>query len=142
VKRLLVALDASERASKVLEAAVRLAELTGGQLILYRAIVVPPELPRDVLVATDASLEDILVRNAHGDLLRLAERVPPPLIERITTALAAPWDGICRAAREHDVDLIVIGSHGFGTIDRILGTTAAKVVNHAERNVLVVRTLL
>ena len=41
-----------------------------------------------------------------------------------------------------DFDLIVIGSHGFGTIDRILGTTAAKVVNHAERNVLVVRTLL
>ena len=142
MKRLLVALDASDRASKVLEAAARLAELTGGKLILYRAIVVPPELPRDVLVATDARLDDILVRNAHGDLQRLAEHVPPPLIERITTALATPWDGICRAAREHDVDLVVIGSHGYGGIDRILGTTAAKVVNHADRNVLVVRTLL
>lgn len=142
MKRLLVALDASDRASKVLEAAVRLAELTGGKLILYRAIVVPPELPRDVLVATDARLEDILVRNAHGDLQLAAERVPPPLIEQITTAFATPWDGICCAAREHDVDLIVIGSHGYGGIDRILGTTAAKVVNHADRNVLVVRTLL
>lgn len=142
MKRLLVALDASDRASKVLEAAVRLAELTGGKLILFRAIVVPPELPRDVLVATDARLEDILVRNANADLQRLAERVPPPLIEQITTAFATAWDGICRAAREHDVDLIVIGSHGYGGIDRILGTTAAKVVNHADRNVLVVRTLL
>jgi nucleotide-binding universal stress UspA family protein len=142
VKRLLVALDASERASKVLEAAVRLAELTGSKLILYRAIAVPPELPREVLVATDVPLEDILVRNAHGDLQRLAERVPAQLIEQITTALGTPWDGICRAAREHDVDLIVIGSHGYGGIDRILGTTAAKVVNHADRNVLVVRTLL
>ncbi len=55
---------------------------------------------------------------------------------------AAPWDGICRAAREHDADMIVIGSHGYGALDRLLGTTAAKVVNHADRNVLVVRTPL
>jgi universal stress protein F len=142
VKRLLVALDASDRASKVLEAAVRLADLTGARLILYRAIVVPPELPRDILIAPEARLEDILVRTAHDDLQRVAERVPGSLIEQIATAFATPWDGICRAAREHDVDLIVIGSHGYGGIDRILGTTAAKVVNHADRNVLVVRTLL
>lgn len=37
---------------------------------------------------------------------------------------------------------IVIGSHGHGGIDRVLGTTAAKLVNHADRNVLVVRTQL
>ena len=142
MKRLLVALDASDRAPRVLDAAIRLAEVSGAKLILYRSIVVPPELPRDVLVATDARLEDILVRNAHDDLQRIAEHVPAALIEQITTAFATPWDGICRAAREHDVDLIVIGSHGYGGIDRILGTTAAKVVNHADRNVLVVRTLL
>ena len=49
-------------------------------------------------------------------------------------------DAICSAAREHDVDLIVIGSHGYGILDRLLGTTAAKVVNHADRSVLVVRS--
>ena len=58
------------------------------------------------------------------------------------TPFATAWDGICHAARELDVDLIVIGSHGYGAIDRVIGTTAAKVVNHADRNVLVVRTLL
>ncbi len=141
MKRLLVALDASERAAQVLDAAARLAELTGAKLILYRAITVPPELPREVLVTTDTRLEDVLVRNAHRDLERMAGRVAPSLIERISTRFAIPWDGICRAAREDDVDLIVIGSHGYGGIDRILGTTAAKVVNHADRNVLVVRTL-
>jgi nucleotide-binding universal stress UspA family protein len=34
------------------------------------------------------------------------------------------------------------GSHGSGGLDRILGTTAAKVVDHADRNVRVVRTSL
>ena len=36
-------------------------------------------------------------------------------------------------------DCIVIGSHGYSGFDRILGTNAAKVVNHAECSVLVVR---
>ena len=48
------------------------------------------------------------------------------------------WDAICTAAKEVDADLIVIGSHGYGVIDRLLGTTAAKVVNHADRSVYVV----
>ena len=50
-----------------------------------------------------------------------------------------PWDTICSVAKEEDVDLIVIGSHGYDILDRIVGTTAAKVVNHADRSVLVVR---
>ena len=35
-------------------------------------------------------------------------------------------------------DLIVLGSHGYHGLDRLLGTTAGKVVNLARRNVLVV----
>jgi universal stress protein F len=34
---------------------------------------------------------------------------------------------------------VVIGSHGYGGLDRVLGTTAAKIVNHASCSVLVVR---
>lgn len=139
MKRILVALDGSPRAPKVLEAAARLAELAGAKLVLYRAISVSPDLPREALVETDTRLEDILVANARTDLARIAEQLRPELVEHIVTAFAIPWDGICRAARERDADLIVIGSHGYGGIDRILGTVASKVVNHADRNVLVVR---
>jgi nucleotide-binding universal stress UspA family protein len=55
---------------------------------------------------------------------------------------SAPEDTIVRLGRELDADLIVLGSHGFSGLDHLLGTTAAKVVNHADRNVLVVRTPL
>ena len=51
----------------------------------------------------------------------------------------SPWSAICAAAREHDADLIVLGAHGYDAVDHILGTTAAKVVNHADRSVLVVK---
>jgi nucleotide-binding universal stress UspA family protein len=142
MKRILVALDASDRAGRVIAAATRLASLAGAKLVLYRAIHVSPDLPREALIETDARLEDFLTRNAHQDLERIATTVAPSLIEQIATSFAVPWDGICRAAREHDVDLVVIGSHGYGGVDRLLGTTASKVVNHTERNVLVVRTVL
>ena len=142
MKRILVALDGSPRAPTVLAAALRLAELEDATLIVYRAIGVPTDMPRELLDVTDARLEDVLKRNAHTDLERLTADVPRKRIEKITTELATPWDGICTAARKDDVDLIVIGSHGYGGLDRILGTIAGKVANHADRNVLIVRTPL
>jgi len=142
MKRILVALDASDRASTVLNAAVRLAELTAAKLVLFRAITVPLDVPSELFAVTDVRLEDILKRNAHEQLSRLASRLPDGMVEQITTEIAAPWEGICRAGKSHDADLIMIGSHGFGGIDRLLGTTAAKVVNHSDLNVFVVRTLL
>ena len=141
-KRILVALDGSARAPTVLDAAAQLAELAGARLVLYRAITVSPDLPREVLIETDTRLEDTLTRNARSELAQLAEPLRPGLVEKIVTAFAIPWDGICRSARELDADLIVIGSHGYGGLDRILGTVAGKVVNHADRNVLVIRSAL
>ena len=142
MKRILVALDGSERAPLVLAAAMRLAELTGATLILYRAIALAPDLPTESLSTTAIGVQDMLIANAREDLSRLAQTVPPQSIEQVVTELATAWDGICRTARERDVDLIALGSHGYGGLDRILGTVAAKVVNHADRNVLVVRTPL
>lgn len=142
MKRILVALDSSKRAPQVLGAALRLAELVDAQLVVFRAIGIPPDMPQELFRVTDLRLEDVLVRNAHTDLERLTAEVPRARLEKLTTSFATAWDGICTAAREQDVDLIVIGSHGYGRIDKLLGTTAGKVVNHADRNVLVVRTPL
>ncbi len=142
MKRILVALDSSDRAPRVLEAARRLAEYSEATLVLFRAITVPYEFPRSLGNSMEPRLEDMLLRRANEDLQQLSSTVPKQLVERIATDFATPWDGICRSAREFDVDLIVIGSHGYGALDHLLGTTAAKVVNHADRNVLVVRTPL
>lgn len=142
MKRIFVALDTSDRAPMVLAAALRLAELADATLVVYRAIGIPPDMPRELLETTDVRLEDVLLRNARESLARLTVDVPTSRIEHVVTTFATPWDGICRAAREYDADLIVVGSHGYGGLDRILGTNAAKVVNHADRNVLVIRTVL
>ncbi len=142
MKRILVALDSSPRASEVLAAAARMARIADAKLVLFRAINVPPDVPRQLLEKTQTEIEDVLRQSAHADLDRLASTVDPALVERITTEISVPWDGIVREGRKADADMIVIGSHGYSGLDRLLGTTAAKVVNHADRNVLIVRTPL
>ena len=46
---------------------------------------------------------------------------------------------ILDAAKEHDADLILIGSHVPGFSDYFIGSTAARVVRHAQCSVLVER---
>jgi universal stress protein F len=137
--RILVAVDASPRAKHVLETAVELASRAGGKIRLLRAVALPPEMPSNLLAVTPNTAVLGAVEVAKRQLQELAANVPPDLLDGATAQVGVAWDAICSAAREHDVDLIVIGSHGYRLLDRILGTTAAKVVDHADRAVLVVR---
>ena len=84
-------------------------------------------------------LEAWLERKAKEDLDRLFQEIPFELRAKTIVVPGVAWDGICRTAQTENAEVIVIGSHGYGGIDRLLGTTASKVVNHADRSVLVVR---
>lgn len=139
MKRILVGLDSSPRAKEVLFAAIELARKTGGKLRLMRAVGLPPELPANVWAMPQTQLVETFLVSAKRDLEELSADVPPELLDGLTAQVGVAWDAICACAREHDCDLIVIGSHGYGILDRLLGTVAAKVVNHADRSVLVVR---
>jgi nucleotide-binding universal stress UspA family protein len=139
MKRILVALDASPRARAVLDAGIDLARRTGAKVRLLRAVSLPPDLPTNVWAMPPASIVEGSIATARRDLEEVARTIPPELLDGATTQVGVPWDAICSSAREHDVDVIVIGSHGYGLLDRIVGTTAAKVVNHADRSVYVVR---
>jgi nucleotide-binding universal stress UspA family protein len=140
MKRILTCLDGSQRAAYVLATAVSLARSTGAKVLLFRAVSIPSELPPQLYSVSPSDLPDILLESAKRDLAELARDVPPDLIDGIEVHVGSPWDAICTAAQAHDADLVVIGSHGYGVLDRILGTTAAKVVNHVDRSVMVVRS--
>jgi universal stress protein F len=129
--RILVALDTSPRAE--------LARRTGARLILYRAVSLPVELPAIALSRSPAEVEELLLGLAQQDLEELHARLPPELKGGTMVSLATPWQGVCDAARLEHADLVVIGSHGYGGLDRLLGTTAAKVVDHSTASVLVVK---
>lgn len=137
--RILVALDHTPRAKQVLAAAVDLAQRTKAKLRLLRCVGLPPELPANVWALPPAEVTEQLIHLAKQELDQDGAGIPPELFESATVHVGVPWDTICSVAKEEDVDLIVVGSHGYDILDRIIGTTAAKVVNHADRSVLVVR---
>jgi nucleotide-binding universal stress UspA family protein len=141
MRRILVGLDGSPREPGVLLVARDLAERYGAELILFRAVGLPPEVPAEVYLEPELSLLDLLQARATAALEDSARTIPEPLRSRVRLKLsvANPWRGVCAAALEEQVDLIVIGSHGYGALDHVLGTNAARVVNHAQCSVLVVR---
>ena len=139
MNRILVGLDASPRSAQVLDTAVATARAHGGKLLLLRAIAIPTGVPQDSWKDDTMPLLDVLKQHGQAYLDEQAEGLPKELVEGVQVRVGVPWEAICSAARDARADLIVVGSHGYSTIDRLLGTTAAKVVNHAPCSVLVVR---
>ena len=139
MKRILVALDSSPRAKDILAAGIDLAQRTHAKIHLLRAVGLPPELPSHVSAIPPAQVAETFLATARAEMNDISASIPPGMLEGTDTVVGVAWDVICRVAKEQDVDMIVIGSHGYGILDRLLGTTAAKVVNHADRSVLVVR---
>lgn len=136
---MIVGLDGSERQPQVLRRAVQLADATGGTLVLVRAVQVPPSLPAVVWSLADGEFMEFLVEHAGSELRRVGEGLPEGLVEGIVCREGRPADVICEVASERRAGLIVIGTHGYDRVDRVLGTTAARVTNGAPCSVLVVR---
>ncbi len=140
MKTILVGLDGSPRAPRVLAAAADLAQRVGGKLVLYRAVAIPAELPTLALSKSPTEVAALLQRLAKEALEELARPYGEGLIAGVRVSLAIPWQGVCEAARAEKADLVVVGAHGYGGLDKLLGTTAAKIVNHSDVSVLVVKS--
>jgi nucleotide-binding universal stress UspA family protein len=140
MKRILVGLDGSSSEQHVLDAAVKLATNLGGKLVLFRAVSLPIGLPQSALALPPDNLAIVLADGARQHLEQLARNLPRDIIDRVQVEIGVPWRAVCDTAVADQCDLIVVGSHGYGGIDRLIGTTAAKIVNHASCSVLVART--
>ncbi len=139
MKTIVVGLDGSPRARGVLASAVGIAKLSGARLVLVRSFGLPPAMPPHVWALPDGSLMETLRHDAQAYLDSCAKDLPPELSVDLRVEIGVPWQAICAVAKAVDCDLVVIGAHGYSGVDHILGTTAARVVNHVDRPVLVVR---
>lgn len=137
IERILVALDTSDRAPGVLDAAVDLARKFAASLRLLRVVELPPDIPPAGATHGDPVPAEI-ERTVALQLMDMSRRATGVMFESPVVAFGRPWREVLVAAAKFDVDLVVIGSHGFYGWDRVLGTTAARVANLSDRNVLVV----
>jgi nucleotide-binding universal stress UspA family protein len=135
--RVLAAVDHSEVSERVLTAARELALLSKGEVWVLH-LREREVIPRMGLVPAESEDEaETAVRSAVDELTAAGVTAHGVIRDAIFGHAARE---ILDDAREHQADVIVMGSRGRGDLaGLLLGSTAHKVIHLADRPVLVVR---
>ena len=136
--KILVAVDHSEASDRALDAARDLALLSQGEVWVLHL------REREVAVKTGVSLTDESMDEASAAVAAAVDKLTAAGVKAHgdvgTTLFGYAARNIIDDAKEHDVDVIVMGSRGRGDLaGLILGSTAHKVIHLADRPVLIVR---
>lgn len=114
-----------------------------GQRLDAPVIAVHNVNPMSVVVGVDMTwpltvLQGDPVRQARSArLLQAADKLPVDA-RAVVRNEVNPADAILAEAREHDADMVVVGTRKHGWLERLFGgSVAAQVVNRAKRSVLV-----
>jgi nucleotide-binding universal stress UspA family protein len=141
LRRILVPIDFSEYSKNALTFAISIAEQFHSELILIYVVepaiypadlgfgqVALPNIERELSTRGKAELEQLIASQVkHGVSARSMIRNGKPFLE------------ILAAAKDEDIDLIVIATHGHTGVEHLLfGSTAEKVVKKAHCPVLMV----
>jgi universal stress protein A len=141
-QHILFAADFSDEALRVGERAREIARKCGARLSLihvvedvnislgggYELLPVLPDLP-----------DEALLQEARNALGKLAQRLDVTDASLWVVNAISTKEGILGAAKDHQVDLIVVGSHGRHGLALLLGSTANAVLHGAPCDVLAVR---
>jgi universal stress protein A len=138
LRRILVPIDFSKNARQALHYAIPLATQFGARITLLHVvqpIVYPTEM---AIVVTN---EKIVVNASRHHLAELEKKfLPKKLRGKMIVRGGQPYFEIAEVAREIKADLIVLTTHGYTGIKRVLlGGTAERIVRHAPCPVLTVR---
>ena len=136
--KILVAVDHSEVSDRALDAARDLALLSKGEVWVLHL------REREVAVKTGVGLSDESMDEASAAVAAAVDKLTAVGVKAHgdvgTTLFGYAARSIVDDAKEHDVDVIVMGSRGRGDLaGLILGSTTHKVIHLADRPVLIVR---
>ncbi len=141
-QNILLAVDFSNAAASVAQRAVRLASVGGAKLTLLHVVEYLPVLDfsGDPMVMTPMVIDDeLLLGNARQSLQSFVDEHLGDREVAQQVCIGLPKLDILRVIEEQEIDLLVIGSHGRHGFARLLGSTAAAVLNDSPCDVLAVR---
>jgi len=139
-KKILVPVDGSEQARKAIDFAANLARQDNAVMHLlhvYKLPIVPEGMGEYVI-------SDRIELQALGNQILAAaqDEARRKGVQDIEAALMEgdPAEGIIAYAKDHDVDMIVMGSRGLGSFKGLLlGSVSNKVSHRADRTCVIVR---
>ena len=143
IKRILVATDGSETASRAMGLAISLAKALGGKLTFVNVVYLPP-----ISYGVDEGIDfNRLMADLREDgekitkeAIFIAQKMGVEADRKIIDGLRSPSMAITELAEKEKYDLIAVGTRGRGEFKRlILGSVANGVVHYAHCSVLVAR---
>ncbi|MBI5809113.1 MAG: universal stress protein [Ignavibacteriales bacterium] len=141
IKNILVPIDFSDYSKNALKYAVEFAKKFSAKLFLIY-VVEPIIYPADFSMGQVAiPSTDIDIQNrAEEELKKLADEIQTDIQVETIIKTGKPFVEINETAREKDIDLIIIATHGHTGVEHLLfGSTAEKVVRKAPCPVLTLR---
>lgn len=141
MKKILVPTDFSKEAEQALKVAAQLAKKHGSEIYLLHML----ELPLDQVDALSQYSElpeaMFFMKLAHQKFENtMAQDYLQGITVHETVDFNQTFTGISNTCKEHDIDLIVMGSHGAnGFKEMFIGSNTEKVVRTAEAPVLVIK---
>lgn len=139
IKKVLVPIDFSDYSKNSLKYAVNFSKYFQAELFLIYVIepvIYPPDfsMGQIAIPAIDGEID----KRAFDELQNLAKNeIPADVKCKCIIRTGKPYMEIIETAKEEDIDLIIIASHGHTGVEHILfGSTAEKVVRKAPCPVL------
>lgn len=132
----LVATDLHNDDLPVVKKAVALMKRNDAKLTI---VTVVPHIPYYMAsgLSTVTDIESRIEQDCRTKLERVKTQID--VEAEYVLARGSATIEIVRLADKIKADIIVIGSHGHGGVQRLLGSTASSVLHHANSDVLVVR---
>ena len=140
-KTILVPTDFSDVSRKALDFAVPLAREHSAKIVLVY-VVEPHIYPENLIIPAAMEPDNMaLTKQARASLEKFrTQHIDADVPSEAVVALGKPFVEIVNAAKTAKADLIVMPTHGFTGLKKMLiGSTAERVVSHAACAVLIVR---
>lgn len=145
-KRVLVAVDGSENATRAARVAVALAKKFGAELIVCHVIPTPVSSAQAVFTVPGDTMRGYYdVARTEGnrivsEVVKLAEANGVKASSTIGENVFSVVEGIVKLVESMNIDLVVIGTRGLGGFKKLLvGSVSSGVINHSKSSVLLVR---
>lgn len=143
-QNLLVAVDFSNHSEQAAKRAKQLAETYSAKLTLVHVLEVPtyPFLEDVALTALPGSWNEELNEKLYQAATTRLERLAKELDIKSENCLilsGVPRIEVVNYAKEHQVDLIVLGRRGLSGLQRLIGSTADSILHDAACDVLAVK---
>lgn len=146
MNKILIPVDSSDYSKRAVEEGIIMAEAFGCQIILLYVASISVNftrfyeinLPQDALaeiMEEEKKNAEVMLNSFKESFGKMSGKVITVILEGNTV------DEIIDYSKKFNVDMIIVGSHGVGSILRknILGSVASKVLHYSDKPVLIIK---